>query len=331
MSATSFLPLPWTRTPEGTRRRVGVEIEMAGVSLETMARAVTDEFGGHIEAEHAFVLHVRDSDAGDFQLELDARVLKDRGYREHLARLGVDLEDRDQEALEAWLADAAGRLVPHEIVAPPLEPAQLPRLDRVRAALQQEGALGTERSFLYAFGLQLNIEIHSREPEWLLAILRAFVLMYEILAQAGAIDLSRRLSPYIRPFPGAFVRYILDPDFTPDRASLIDTYLAHNPTRNRPLDLLPVLAELDPERVAAAPVEHELIKARPALHYRLPDCRIDDPNWSLAHPLNGWVEVEQLAAHPERLERLAQEYLERPGQAVGRWADEWMQRLRAWF
>lgn len=326
-----FHDLPWPDSPEGEPRRIGVEIEMAGVSLEIMAEAVKAEFGGQIEPDSAFVARVRDTDVGDFQLELDARVLKDRAYREHLARLGIELDDSDKAALDRWLADAAGRLVPHEIVAPPIPVADLPRLDRVRAALQQAGAQGTERSFLYAFGLQINIEIHRTDAEWLLAILRSFLLMAEVLTAAGAIDLARRLSPYIRAFPGPFIRHMLDPDFQPDQAGLIDAYLAHSPTRNRPLDLLPLFAHLDPERIDAAPVEHELIKPRPAFHYRLPNCEIDDPDWSLARPFNGWVEVERLAANPERLERLSREYLERPGQALGRWADDWSQRLRDWF
>ncbi|WP_018141450.1 amidoligase family protein [Thioalkalivibrio sp. ALJ7] len=326
-----FHELPWPTNPDGEARRIGVELEMAGVSLETMAETVQAEFGGHIDSDSAFVCHVRDTEVGDFQLELDARVLKDRAYRDHLARLGIELDDPDEAALDRWLADAAGRLVPHEIVAPPIAAADLPRLDRVRAALQQAGALGTERSLLYAFGLQINIEIHRTDAEWLLAILRSFLLMVEVLTAAGAIDLARRLSPYIRAFPGPFVRYVLDPDFRPDQAGLIDAYLAHNPTRNRPLDLLPLFAHLDADRIDAAPVEHELIKPRPAFHYRLPNCEIDDPEWSLARPFNGWVEVERLAADPERLERLSREYLERPGQALGRWADEWSQRLRDWF
>ncbi|WP_038052976.1 amidoligase family protein [Thioalkalivibrio sp. ALJ1] len=326
-----FHELPWPTNPDGEARRIGLELEMAGVSLDTMAETVQAEFGGQIDSDSAFVCHVRDTEVGDFQLELDARVLKDRAYRDHLARLGIELDDSDEAALDRWLADAAGRLVPHEIVAPPIAAADLPRLDRVRAALQQAGALGTERSLLYAFGLQINIEIHRTDAEWLLAILRSFLLMVEVLTAAGAIDLARRLSPYIRAFPGPFVRYVLDPDFRPDQAGLIDAYLAHNPTRNRPLDLLPLFAHLDADRVDAAPVEHELIKPRPAFHYRLPNCEIDDPEWSLARPFNGWVEVERLAADPERLERLSREYLERPGQALGRWADDWSQRLSDWF
>jgi len=328
---TRFRDLPWQHTPDGSPRRVGVEIEMAGVALDVMAEAVREEFGGWISSEGPFVTHVHDTEFGDFEVELDARVLKDRRYREQLKRLGIELDAEDSATLDRWLADAAGRLVPHEIVAPPVPLEVLPRIDRVRAALQKKGARGTESSLLYAFGLQLNIEAHSLEADWLTSILKAFVLLYEALVKAGNIDFSRKLSPYIKPFPGSYVRHVLQPGYRPDITELIDDYLEHNPTRNRPLDMLPLFTEIDRERVMAAPVERDLIKPRPALHYRLPNCEIDDPDWTLARPFNGWAQVEHLAADPDRLDAAGSEYLQRPAQALGQLADEWAKRFRDWF
>ncbi|WP_431190019.1 amidoligase family protein [Desulfurivibrio dismutans] len=328
---TTFRPLPWTTGPGGRPRQVGIEIEMAGVDLATMAHAVHAEFGGRVEYLNPFLSRVCVPEFDDFVIELDARVLQDRRYREHLRTLGIELDDEDRETLERWLAEAAGILVPHEIVAPPLPLSALPRLDRVRAALQQQGARGTQSSLLYAFGLQINIEVHSLTAEWLTAILKAFVLLNEALVKAGNIDLARQLSPYIRPFPGSYIRRILQPAYQPAMAQLIDDYLEYNPTRNRPLDMLPLFAEIDRERVWAAPVEHELIKPRPALHYRLPNCEIDDPAWSLAQPFNGWAEVEYLAANPQQLQDAATEYLQRPAQALGQFTDEWAERISGWF
>ncbi|MFH7319976.1 amidoligase family protein [Desulfurivibrio sp. D14AmB] len=328
---TEFRKLPWANGPAGQPRRVGIEIEMAGVDLGTMAEAVQTEFGGRVERLNPFLSRVRVPEFDDFVIELDARVLQDRRYREHLRALGIELDDEDRETLEQWLADAAGILVPHEIVAPPLPLSALPRLDRVRADLQQKGAKGTQSSLLYAFGLQINIEAHSLGAEWLTAILRAFVLLNEALLKAGNIDLTRQLSPYIRPFPGSYIRLILQPDYQPTMARLIDDYLEYNPTRNRPLDMLPLFAEIDRERVWAAPVEHELIKPRPALHYRLPNCEIDDPAWSLAQPFNGWAEVEHLAANRQQLQAAAAQYLQRPAQALGQFTDQWTERIRGWF
>ncbi len=328
---TLFRTLPWQANSSGRPRRVGVEIEMAGVSLGAMAEAVRREFGGHVVSEGPFVSRIRDTEFGDFAVELDARALQDRRFQKHLQRLGIELDAGDSDALDRWLASAAGLLIPHEIVAPPVPMDVLPRIDLVREALRRQGARGTEASLLYAFGLQLNIEAHNLEAKWLTAILRAFVLLYEALVKAGNIDFARQLSPYIKPFPGNYVRHLLQPDYQPGVTELIDDYLKHNPTRNRPLDMLPLFAEIDPERVLAAPVERELIKPRPALHYRLPNCEIDDPDWTLARPFNGWAEVEHLAADPERLEAASQDFLQRPAQALGQLTDEWAKRIRDWF
>lgn len=328
---TRFRDLPWQHRADGGPRRIGVEIEMAGVAQDAMAEAVREEFGGRISTESPFVTHVHDTEYGDFAIELDSRVLKDRSYRAQLKGLGIELDAEDSATLDRWLADAAGHLVPHEIVAPPIPLDALPRIDRVRAALQKKGARGTESSLLYAFALQLNIEAHSLEASWLTSILEAFVLLYDALVKAGNIDLSRRLSPYINPFPGSYVRHLLQPGYRPDLTTLIDDYLEHNPTRNRPLDMLPLFAEIDRDRVMAAPVERELVKPRPALHYRLPNSEIDDPDWTLARPFNAWAEVEHLAADPDRLTAAASDYLQRPAQALGQLADEWAKRIRDWF
>ena len=52
----------------------------------------------------------------------------------------------------------------------------------------------------------------------------------------------------------------------------------------------------------AAPVEKDLIKPRPAFHYRLPNCLVDEPEWNLAVPWNDWVAIERLARDRTALE-----------------------------
>jgi hypothetical protein len=77
-----------------------------------------------------------------------------------------------------------------------------------------------------------------------------------------------------------------------------------------------------------------LIKARPTFHYRLPDCKIDDPDWALKATWNDWVEVERLAADDERLQRCCSDYLEfldSPFKRLfGKWAEtveeQWLSR-----
>ena len=322
---------PRTTNHEGGERRVGVELEMARIRAEDMAAAVTDCLGGVVERESSFVSHVRGTLLGDFRIELDAEVLKSRSYLEHLARLGVEVEPGDlRDNLEDVLSRVAGLVVPHELVCPPIPFSQLATLDRVRKKLHESGARGTQSSPFYAFGLQLNVEIWDQDVQAILPVLQAFFIHYERLLEASRVDLARKLSPYVQPFPEDYVARVLDPDYDPDLESLIDDFLQFTPTRNRPLDPLPLFAWLAKEQVMAAPVEHDLIKARPAWHYRLPNCLVDDPDWDLAMPWNDWVEVERLAADPERIRSLAGARLAGSSD-LRRWLSGVRRRLGNWF
>jgi hypothetical protein len=108
-------------------------------------------------------------------------------------------------------------------------------------------------------------------------------------------------------------------------------YLEHNATRNRALDLLPMLAEIDGDRVRDT-VDDPRIKARPAFHYRLPNCHIERKDWTLADSWNAWCVVERLTARQDDLDSLAKAFLEsdRPILGVGRndwvgYMDQWLQ------
>lgn len=294
-----FDPLPWHENHAGAPRRVGVEMEMAGVDPEQIGAAVTDVLGGRFEAESAFSGTVRETGLGDFGIELDADLLTSRHYLDMLDTVGISIEAGQlRDSLEDVLSRLAGIMVPHELVCPPVNLADLPRIDAIREGLRKAGAKGTHSSALYAFGLQFNVELADDGADHLLAVLRAFLTRFDRICEREQIDFSRKLTPFVQPFPEDFVTHVLDPEYAPDRSTLIDDYLRFTPTRNRPLDLLPILAWIDPDRVRAAPVEHALIKPRPAWHYRLPNALIDDPDWSLARPWKEWAGIEELAANP---------------------------------
>ena len=42
------------------------------------------------------------------------------------------------------------------------------------------------------------------------------------------VALARRISPFIRPFPEAYRRVVLQPDYAPTSGQFVDDYLAHN-------------------------------------------------------------------------------------------------------
>jgi len=123
---------------------------------------------------------------------------------------------------------------------------------------------------------------------------------------------------------------VLAPGYAPDLDGLVDDYLKYNPTRNRGLDLLPILAMHDLEKVKAISEEPELVRARPAYHYRLPNSMIEDRSWSLAAEWNRWVLVERLAACPELCLPMAEDFLAHLDRNRVGFRDLWLRRSARW-
>jgi hypothetical protein len=309
----SFDLPPVVHNQRGEVRKAGFEFEFSGVSLNVAAMHVRKVFGGEHVIRSTFVHSVRGTPTGEFAVEMDTTVLKDKTYEKPLRAIGFDPRRRDAKWLEAALLGAFSTVVPAEVATPPISVTNLTPIDDLRRRLHDSGAKGTRAGLLYAFGLHINPEIESDDAGYLLSVLRAFLLLFPWLKEQSQVDFTRRVSPYINPFPPAYARLVLDPNYPATPQRLIDDYLAHNPTRNRPLDLVPLLAHLDADRVAHRVQERHLVKPRPAFHYRLPNCMIDEPDWTIAREWNTWVEVERLAHDRPRLAEMSRDYLRREG------------------
>jgi len=326
-SFSSFEPPPTVQNVRGQTRKAGFEMEYAGLSIEPSARLVQDVFGGEIEPVSTFVHNVH-TPVGKFSVEIDASMLKNKAYEKPLRALGYDPDQRDMTWLETKILDAASLLVPIEIAAPPIVIDQLDPLDDLRQRLLDAGAKGTRRSVLYAFGMHINPEVPDpHDAAALRDTLRAFLLLFPWLKQRVEVDLSRRVVPYINPFPTEYVLCVLQPDYPEGSDRFIDDYLKYNATRNRPLDLLPALACLDEDRVTRTVEDPHLVKPRPAYHYRLPNCLIDEPDWSLAREWHTWVIVERLASDRAKLGRMSWEFLRAEKNALRPIIDEWPNQL----
>ncbi|HEX2254193.1 MAG TPA: amidoligase family protein [Thermoanaerobaculia bacterium] len=326
MPVTAFTMPPRPRNAAGEERRVGFELELAGLHLPDVAAVVRDLFGGRVVQEESFGYRVEGTTLGDFQVAADAQVLHDQKYLQPLEKLGVPTErpqvERPVEKVVEWVAEL---VVPFEVTMPPLPLGRLAAADTLRAGLAARGARGTTARLRYAFGLHVNAEAPDTDRITVLRHLQAFLALYEPLREASRVDLARSLSPYIDPFPDAYRELVLAPDYDPPLERLAADYLAHNPTRNRPLDLLPLLVHrLGDDLLAELPGKQQ-VRARPAFHYRLPNCRIDEPEWTVAEEWNRWVEVERLADRPDELAAVAAEVRAgSPGGAAGLW-----ERLKA--
>jgi len=314
----------------GAIRMLGFELEFAGLELDDIARVVMGLFGGVHYADSHFQHRVADTRWGDFVIEIDAALLKDRAYIGYLQRIGFDLDQGWQRRLDEVLARIAGTVVPHEIATPPIPMTEAGCIEELRAALRSRHAQGTRASPLYAFGMHFNPEAPALHVETLTAYLRAYLILEDWLKQRSQVAITRQIVPFINDFPEDYVRHVVDPDYRPSLRRLMADYLYHNPTRNRPLDMLPLFGHLDPDWLFARLPEDTLVRTRPTFHYRLPNCAVDEPGWRVAREWHGWLEVEQLANDPASLGALGRRFLKWHRETLSGTDERWADEIRRW-
>ncbi|MCH8552102.1 MAG: amidoligase family protein [Natronospirillum sp.] len=317
---------PLTRTSAGEERRVGIEIELAGFELNRLTDLVARHLGLAVEQRGRYEHALTGDTAGDWIVELDFNLLKEMGRQDPHQD---PLLDEVRSTAEHWLHRAAEQVVPMELVSPPLPLSRLDEVETLMAFLREQGAKGSSDNWVNAFGLQLNSEMPALDADTLTRYMKAYLCLADWLVERVDVDLTRRLTSYIDPYPIEYVRLATDPDYQPDIARFIGDYLVANPTRNRSLDWLPVLAHIDEQRVRKA-VDDTLLKPRPALHYRLPNCEIHRADWGLHSVWRDWLVVERLASNPEQLAaccKAYQKHLARNG--LERWWTNWVKELEA--
>lgn len=284
---------------EKAEGRIGIEVEFGGIKLAEARDLIVKVTGGRPRTVGPYEVDIEETEFGTIELKLDTQFVHPGDHE-------------DEESLFAQIEEAGIRIVgglaegfvPLEFVTEPLARGQVKDVDKIVDALRKAGARGTMERPYYAFGTHLNMEEPDLGAEIIGAKLRAYLLLSDWIREQIGLDLIRRLLPFVSRFPEGYVRRLMAPQYPMDQKRLIEDYLLDNPTRNRGLDMLPLFAYLDADLVALH-VDDPRIKARPAYHYRLPNTRMDDANWSLVMELERWNVVEQLAADEEALRELA--------------------------
>ncbi|WP_306155059.1 amidoligase family protein [Roseovarius sp. MMSF_3281] len=280
-----FPPLPQPDDAKGRPRKVGVEIELGGLDEGQVADICARELGGSPEQSDSHVWAVKDTAIGTLEVYLD-----------------IFLRNATKSKLRDMALDLGREVIPVEIVTQPLDHDGLQKLDGLRDSLRKAGALGSGAGIVFGFGVHLNVQIASRKDADIVRPLLAYALIEDWMRRTNPIDESRRLLPFTDPYPTEFVRDLIAQGVDAPVRDAMETYLHHNPTRNRGLDMLPIFAELAPKQVEA--VVSGKLSARPTFHFRLPDCLIDDADWSLADEWQRWLTVERVAQDTDLLGRL---------------------------
>lgn len=289
-----------SETEAGARRRVGVEIEFAGLSEAQAAKIFAEASGGTVR-------------------------LADKGYTCETPLFGtcqVYLDTAWRSAIEAvGVLDLARHVVPVEIVTEPFDPRHIPDFDAAIDVLRSGGATGSRGSVVYGFGVHLNVEAASLKLAHVVPVARAFALLEPVLRAEIGLDISRRALPFVSPYPEELVD-ALTSDLSASMEDFAKLYLRHTTSRNHGLDLLPLLTEAAPEAVVRAVGEGEKIAPRPAWHYRLPESRIDEAGWGIAADWRRWCAIETIARDRECLSALCRAWARyRAGAEARAWAD----------
>jgi hypothetical protein len=331
-----YKQLPEPRNAKGELRKVGFELEFGNVDIAEAVQIIQDIYGGEEEVEHRFSRKVVNTSIGDFSVKIDLKLLNEKTYKEPLDKLNINLQDIHigdstlEEDVESVLESVVSTVIPYEITTPPLPYTEIGQFEKLRQALYEHHAKGTEAFITNAFATHINPEVPATDANTLLKYLRAFLLLYPWLLKEGETDLARRMTAFINPFPEEYIDLILSATYRPDLDMLIEDYHRLNPDRNRPLDMYPLFAAVRADKVN----QYEdlgNVKARETFHYRLPNSWVSKPDWTLAHEWNIWVVVEELANDPERLAKMSEDYLALKSDTLIGFERKWTKQTEQWL
>jgi len=331
-----FKQLPVLYNAKGELRKVGFELEFANVDIEKSVRIIQDLYGGSEVMEHRFSRKVVNTGIGDFSVKIDLKLLNEKTYKEPLDKLNINLHDiqfgKDtlEDGVEAVLESVVNKVIPYEITTPPLPVAELEQFEKLRQALYEHHAKGTEAFITNAFATHINPEVPATDAATILRYLQAFLLLYPWLVKKGETDFARRMTSFINPYPAEYNVLALAPAYHPDMDTLIEDYHRLNPDRNRPLDLYPLFAALRPDKVNGY-TDLGNVKPRETFHYRLPNSWVSKPDWTLAQEWDNWVLLEELANDPERLAQMSQQYLALKQDTLIGFDSKWTKQTEQWL
>ena len=331
-----YKQLPVQHNSKGELRKVGFELEYANVGIEESVKIIMELYGGKEEVEHRFSRKVTGTSIGDFKVQIDLQLLNKKTYKEPLEKLNINLQDISigdgtlEDEVEMALESVINKVIPYEITTPPVPCTQIEVFEKLRQALYEHDAKGTEAFITNAFATHINPETPDTDPDTILRYIKAFLLLYPWLVKEGETDLARRMTAFINPFPSEYAELVLPPSYRPDMETLIDDYHRLNPDRNRPLDMYPLFAAVRKDQVNQY-TDLGKVNERATFHYRLPNSWVSKPDWTLAQEWNNWVVIEELANDPQRLTQMSQEYLALKEDTLIGFDSKWTKKTEQWL
>ena len=293
-------------------RKVGIELEFSKVDLHLLVHIIKSSFGGEHKIINQYYHEINGTEIGDFSVKVDSRLLTQKTYKKAFDKAGISFNELNEkihleEAIDRVIETVGSFIIPYEINFPPVSIYDLHNIEIIREKLYKNDLKGTSSHIKNAFATHINAEAPDFTIHSILNYLRAFILYYPWLIKTSDIDITRKLTPYINPFPQEYNLMVLDKDYNPSMDQMMKDYHRYSPDRNRPLDLYPLFVYIN-ENSLDYFEDIANVKARPTYHYRLPNSEVDKPLWSIALEWNKWVKIEDLAAEEDQINYLSSAY-----------------------
>ncbi len=312
-------------------RNIGFEIEFSNIDIEKILEILEKDFDFEVKKVNNYFYKLG-SQYGDFVLELDFELLTKQKLKKSVKNLskmvGINISQEDIEYIENFIGELSKDIVPYEISTPPLPLDKIYIIENIVEKLTKNNAKGTTHKVYYAFGLHINVEVISLHVDSLLSYLRAYMILQDFINKDAKVDLARKITPFIDNFQIDYIKYILDENYSPSIEDFINDYIKFNPTRNRSLDMLPILGYINEKQVRKL-LPNEKIKPRPTFHYRLSNSMVGETNWRVLDEWNRWILVENLANNKELLADISKEYIKYLDSLIN--IESWEKVVKKWL
>ena len=116
VAPTGYAAPPRERNAQGELRRVGLELELAGLTVEGALELIQQCLGGTVDSSQRTQGTVADTPLGTFKVEFDMRALQQRSYLRPLELMGIESDSRAAQLVEDTLIQVASEVIPVEVL-----------------------------------------------------------------------------------------------------------------------------------------------------------------------------------------------------------------------
>ncbi|NDD90939.1 hypothetical protein EBZ37_02480 [bacterium] len=213
----------------GDQSRMGIEVELTGLSPERVAQEVQSKLGGRIEKDFDLTkTNIKGHDAQGLPIydtiKTPIFVLKGSSIGD------VILKPDYNQITDAFDAEEAKKSVVTEIVTNPIRMGEVEKLQETLTHLKSKGGIGTTPDV--AVATQVNVEWmggKGNEAKWKAADLVNLLRSYTRPEHRAQIDPHLQVpgnrSPYLELFSKGFMKKLLDPSYNPNFREFYDDYI----------------------------------------------------------------------------------------------------------